>query len=62
MTQKNYAKITGIIFFLIALLHLLRIVLGSTAVLAGWTVPLWASWVALIVSAYLAYQGFRLSK
>jgi len=43
-------------------LDLLRIMLGGTAVIGGWTVPMWASWIALIISAYLAYEGFRLSK
>lgn len=61
MTQKNYAKVTSILFLLIALLHLLRIMLGSTAVLGGWTVPMWASWVALVVSGYLSFTAFRLS-
>lgn len=62
MTQKDYAKVTGVIFLLIALLHLLRIVLGWSAVIAGWMIPVWVSWVALVVSAYLSYTAFRLSK
>jgi hypothetical protein len=27
----------------------------------GWTVPKWLSWVALIVSGYLGYEGLRLA-
>ena len=62
MTTKSFALTAGAIFSLISLLHLLRIIFGWQAVLEGWTVPLWPSWMALLVGAYLAYQGFRLGK
>jgi uncharacterized membrane protein len=62
MSQKAYLKSAGLIFFLIAVLHLLRLVFGWEAVFEGWNVPQWLSVVALIVAGYLAYEGFRLSK
>jgi hypothetical protein len=40
------------------LLHLLRIVLGWEAVVGGWSIPMWFSWVAMIVTVVLAYHGF----
>ena len=62
MSQKTYLKAAGSIFLVIAVLHLLRLVLGWTAVFEGWSVPQWLSVVALIVAGYLAYEGFRLSR
>ncbi len=37
--------------------HLLRAVFGWDATIAGWSVPLWVSWVAATVTAVLAYLG-----
>jgi len=62
MSQKAYLKTAGSIFLLIAALHLLRLLLGWEAVFEGWVVPHWVSAVALAVSGYLAYEGFKLSR
>jgi hypothetical protein len=60
MDQKTFALLTGIIFALVALLHLLRIYMGWSAVIGGWTVPMWVSWLALVVAGGLAYFGISL--
>jgi len=62
MSHQTFASVGGVIFLLIALLHLLRIVFGWHAEIAGWQVPTWISWGALIIAAYLGYEGIRLSK
>ena len=62
MSQKTYLKTAGVVFLIIAVLHLLRLVLGWSAVFEGWNVPQWLSAGALVVAGYLAYEGFRLSK
>lgn len=62
MKQRNFSLVTGVIFAIIFILHLFRIILAWQAEIAGWTVPIWLSWIALIVSGYLAYTGLRLSK
>lgn len=59
MNQKIYNTVTGIVFLIIALLHLVRGVIGWPASIAGWNVPIWLSWIAVIVTGYLAYQGLR---
>jgi len=58
MNRKSYFYITAIVFFVVGLVHLLRIILGWEAAIGGWIVPMWLSWLALIVSAVLAYTGF----
>ncbi len=62
MDQKTFSLISGVIFLLIAILHVLRIVYAWDAVIGGWEVPKWISWVAIAVGAYLGYEGLRLSK
>jgi hypothetical protein len=62
MNQKSFSLIAGLIFTIIALLHLLRIVYGWTAVIGGWIVPGWISWLALVIAGSLGYVGLRLSK
>ena len=61
MNQRSFSLLAGIIFTIIALLHVLQDHLRLGSVVEGWTVPKWISWVALIVSGYLGYEGLRLT-
>ena len=58
MNQRAYNTVTAVLFLIIALLHLLRIAFGWTAEIGGLGIPIWASWLALVVSGTLAYFGF----
>ncbi len=60
MTQKTFSLIAGLIFLVIALMHVLRLAFEWQATLAGRAMPMWVSWVAILVAGYLAYEGFRL--
>ena len=62
MNQHIFTLTTGTLFSLIAGLHLLRLLLGWAAVIGTWKVPQWISWIALLVSGYLAYSAFTLGK
>ena len=62
MNRRLYCVITGIIFIVIALLHLFRIVYGWKVVIGPWTAPGWISWAALVVAGYLGYEGIRLAR
>ncbi len=62
MKQKNYNALSGIIFLVIAIGHLLRAINGWPVVVSSWAVPVSLSWVALLVGFYLAYQAFQLNK
>jgi hypothetical protein len=59
LTHKNYYRITAVIFAVIALLHALRAVYGWEAVLGGVVIPVWVSWVAVVIAGYLAVRGFQ---
>jgi hypothetical protein len=42
--------------------HVLRLAFKWEAVLNGWVVPMWVSAVALLIAAYLAFEGLKLSR
>jgi hypothetical protein len=61
MTEKMFATIAGVIFALVALLHLLRLIMGWSVVIDSWTVPMWVSWIGIVVAGGLSYYGTRLA-
>lgn len=62
MNQKTFTLIAGVVFSLIAVLHVLRLIFKWQAVIGGWNVPGWVSCLALFLSGYLAYSAFKLRK
>jgi hypothetical protein len=62
MNQKTFSFIAGVIFFMVAVLHALRIIYAWDAVIGGWPVPMWISWIATVVAIYLSYQGVSLGR
>lgn len=60
MQQRSFNISAGVIFATIALLHALRLVYGWSAVINGWAIPLWASWLFLAVAGYLAFLAYQL--
>lgn len=61
MTEKGFSTIAAAIFGLVAVLHLVRILIGWSIVIDGWTVPMWVSWVGLIIAGGLSYYGGKLA-
>ena len=62
MDQKSFSITAGVIFFIIALLHAVRIFYGWEAVIGSLKVPTWVSWIALLISSYLSYAGLSLGR
>ena len=62
MKQKTYLIIVTIIFSGVSFFHLLRLALKWKAIIGTWTIPLWISYIAFVIPAFLAYSGFKLSK
>ncbi|WOH48391.1 hypothetical protein [Bradyrhizobium sp. sBnM-33] len=58
MTIRSFCTLAAAIFALIALLQLIRIVMGWS-VTFGVDVPFWASWIAVVVAGALSFIGFR---
>ncbi len=57
MDHKTYTRVSGMIFILVGLIHLWRIAMGYPITIGEAFVPVWASWVAVVVAAFMAYQG-----
>ncbi|KRR25295.1 hypothetical protein CQ14_09850 [Bradyrhizobium lablabi] len=62
MTTRNFCTLAAAIFALIALLQLIRIVMGWSITFNGVDVPFWPSWIAVVVAAGLSFVGFRASR
>ncbi|MSQ88872.1 MAG: hypothetical protein EXR32_06300 [Betaproteobacteria bacterium] len=58
--MRVYLQITSVVFGVIALLHLVRLLLGWPAQIAGWVVPLWLSWLAFFATGALSVWALRL--
>jgi hypothetical protein len=61
MDQKTFSVVAGVVFAVVAVLHLLRIYMNWPVVMADWSVPMWVSWVGLVIAGGLAFFGLRLA-
>jgi hypothetical protein len=61
MDKKTYVAVTTMVFLIVAVVHLMRIFAGWDASIGGWAVPQWVSWLAFLVSGFLAWAGFKLA-
>lgn len=62
MAHKKYCVVSGVLFSLVALAHLLRLAYGMTVQIDEITVPMFVSWVGFIVPAALSIWAFRISR
>ena len=62
MSQKIFSLAAGLIFLLLAVMHGLRLVFKWVVVLDGWAAPRWVSAVAIVITAYLAFEGLKLGR
>ena len=62
MSSKTFALAAGIVFGLVALMHILRIVLGWEVIIGGWMAPMWISWAGVVVAGLLSFTGLRLAR
>ena len=47
--------VTATLFLVMAIVHLLRIILGWQVEIGGFSIPFWVSWLAVPVAGALAY-------
>ena len=57
--MRAYIRTTGVVFAVVALAHVVRLALDWPAQVAGWVVPIWISWVAILVAGALCVWAFR---
>ncbi len=57
--MKPFSAIAGVVLAIVALVQLLRLVMGWSVVVNGISIPLWASAVACVIAAGLAAMVWR---
>jgi hypothetical protein len=62
MNTETFIKVAGLVFSLVALVHLLRVVFGWEAIIAGWAMPVWVSIVGVALAGYLGFSAYQLMK
>lgn len=61
MNARVYLVVSGMIFGVVALLHLVRLVNHWAFRIGPWSLPLWMSWGGTLVAAALCLWAFRLA-
>ncbi len=59
MNQNTFRVTAGMVFSLITVLHVARLLWRWEAVIGGWHVPIWVSWIAIGLFGYLASTAFK---
>jgi hypothetical protein len=62
MSCKNYCIISGALFCLVAITHLLRLGNDVAVVIEGYPLPMLASWLGFIIPGLLAAWAFQLAR
>jgi hypothetical protein len=58
--QQIYSFVTAIVFAFVAAVHAWRLMTGVEILIGGTLIPMWVSWVGLIVTASFAVLGIWL--
>ena len=60
MNKKIYFLISGLVFAIVAVVHLLRIINQFQVVIGTWSAPMVVSGIGFIAAGILSYCGFTL--
>lgn len=61
-TERNLLGAAGVIFAIVALVHLMRLAFGWNLILGTFAVPLWLSWFGFFITAYLSYTSLHFAR
>ena len=59
MNSRTYVTVTGTVFAIVAVLHLIRVVNGWSVEVGPWSVPIGVSWFGTVFPAVLCVWAFR---
>lgn len=62
MNKNQSLMLASVVFGIIALLHFLRSIFSWPASIGTFNVPVWFSYIAVIVAGYLSWQMFSAGK
>lgn len=61
MAYRTYCAVSGVLFSLVALMHLLRVIYNTPVIIDAYDVPMALSWIGFLVPAALALWAFRIA-
>jgi hypothetical protein len=61
MNHRAYSLVSGTLFGIVAVVHLLRVINGWPAVLGPWSAPMWVSWFGTLGPGILCVWAYRLA-
>lgn len=59
MNKNTYKKTAGIVFSVVAVVHAFRILYNWDVVIGGWMMPMWLSWVVVVLIGWMAWAGLK---
>ena len=62
MSKQTYYYAVAGVFLLLTVMHLIRIFNAWDAVIAGVEIPMWMSWIAVVLAGYLAVRGYQFGR
>ena len=62
MEKNKSLLLASIIFAIIAMLHLLRSIFNWEVLINGYIIPIWFSYIAVIVAGFLSWTMYDASK
>lgn len=60
MKEHTYFVLSAIVFAALAVLNILKLSYGWEMQLGSFAIPVWASWVCLVITGYMSYVALRL--
>lgn len=61
MSSNQFILTAAVLFLAVFALHAMRLLFSWEAVIGRWPVPFWMSWIALVITGYMIYTGFKLA-
>lgn len=62
MDKNKLLLVAAVIFGIVGFLHLLRSIFSWEAAIGGFNVPLYFSYIAVVVAGYLSFSMYKASK
>lgn len=58
-SERVLLIIAGFVFLAVAVLHLARLMFGIDVLLGDFSIPMWLSWIGVLIAGYLSYCSFH---
>lgn len=61
-SQRFGLRVAATLFTIFTIAHVVRLVRQAEVLVGGWTVPMWGSWIFVVVAGMLSVWFWSLSK